>query len=249
MRVRNVGGPRAALISPASISFASQTVGTTSSGQQISFKNAGSSPIAIYGINASGDFTEISNCPASLPAGGSCTVAVSFSPSMGGTTTGSLQVSDSAGSISQVTSLSGAGLVPVISFAPAGVTFAAQAVGSTSNTQLVTLTNSGLGVLNIRGLVASGDFSMVSGTCSGSIAASSTCSFSLTFTPSGAGSQTGSVVVTSNALGGMFLALPEAVPTSVLPRLQLPNLLLRAVPQPTPSPCHPWARHSVTRST
>lgn len=99
------------------------------------------------------------------------------------------------------------GGVPGITFAPATLSFLPQALNSTSSAQQVTVTNTGAGVLSISGVAGSGEFSVVNNTCTGSIAASSSCSFGVTFTPSNMGSQAGFITVTSNAPGTNTLTL------------------------------------------
>src|SRR6266496_4901195 len=200
-------GVGVAQLSPASFSFASQTVGTTSAGQKVALNNTGLTPMRIYNLATSGDFAETNNCPASLAPSSSCIITVAFSPAGSGTRTGLLQVSASAGSLPQVTSLKGTGIVPAISFIPSALTFLAQPLDSATSAQTVTLTNTGAGVLSVTGINVSGDFSVTNNSCSGTIAASASCSFSVAFTPSAAGARAGSVVVTSNALAGNVLTL------------------------------------------
>ena len=203
-------GASSARLSPASLGFNNQTVGTSSSAASITLTNSGSTPLSIYSIATSGTFAQTNNCPASLAASSSCNVSIIFSPAAAGTQTGSLSVSDSAGSVPQVTPLSGTGVVPTISFAPAQLTFSPQPLGSTSGTQTITLTNSGPGLLMINGLSASGSYTVSGDSCSGTIAVSASCSFSVAFTPSAAGAQSGSVTVNSNATGTNAVLLSGA---------------------------------------
>ena len=80
----------------------SQTVGTTSSAQTVTFNNPTAGSVTISTITASGDFvlqTAGSNpCSNGLAvtAGGSCNIAVAFSPTAGGTRNGTLTVNDNA---------------------------------------------------------------------------------------------------------------------------------------------------------
>lgn len=194
-------------LSTAAFDFGNQTVGTSSSGQKITLKNSGPASMRIYAINVTGDFAQINNCPGLLTSGTSCTVTVTFSPSVNGNRTGSLQVSDSAGSAPQGTSLNGTGIVPVVSFSPASISFAAQPLTSTSTAQVATLSNAGPGVLIINSVAASGDFSLSNNSCTGAIAVGASCSFSVQFAPSLTGARTGFVVLSSNALGTNALSV------------------------------------------
>lgn len=90
-----------ASISPSSITFSAQTVGTTSALQNITFSNSGfiSSGLLIASITVTGDFAQTSTCPnpsTPLPSGGSCTVSVTFTPTTTGSRTGVLTFTDNS---------------------------------------------------------------------------------------------------------------------------------------------------------
>jgi hypothetical protein len=98
-------------ISPTSLDFGSQTVGTHSSAMNVTLSNTGTGPLGITGISTSpAFFSQSNNCGSSLAAGASCTIAIQFSPTLEGMLIGSLTVqTDGAGS-PQTVSLSGTGL-------------------------------------------------------------------------------------------------------------------------------------------
>jgi hypothetical protein len=105
-------GPMATL-TPTSLSFGNQHVGTTSGAKGIQLKNTGNaaltiSSIAITGTNAT-DFAQTNKCPSSLAPGAKCNINVNFSPTAAGTRTASLSVSDNAANSPQTVSLTGAG--------------------------------------------------------------------------------------------------------------------------------------------
>jgi hypothetical protein len=105
-------GPVASL-SAASLSFGSQTVGTTSAAQTVTLSNTGNATlsitsIAVTGTNAS-DFAQTNTCGSSVTAGAKCTIAVLFTPSALGTRTAALSISDNASGSPQTVPLSGAG--------------------------------------------------------------------------------------------------------------------------------------------
>jgi hypothetical protein len=100
-------------VTPTSLTFASQTVGTTSAAQTVTVRNVGTATltgivISDTGTNA-GDFNETTTCGASLNAGASCTVSVTFRPSARLSRTATLQISDSDPVSPQQVSLSGTG--------------------------------------------------------------------------------------------------------------------------------------------
>lgn len=99
---------------PASLTYATQTVGTTSTAETVTVKNnlPGTltiSSITFTGTNA-GDFLQsATTCGTSLVAGASCSVGIQFQPSAAGTRTAFLNVTDSGATSPQSVSLSGTG--------------------------------------------------------------------------------------------------------------------------------------------
>lgn len=88
-------------LSPASLTFAAQSVGTTSPPQQVHLTNTGKVPLdikkwALHGFDP-GDFSESNNSPSSLVAGASCTIAVTFKPTHTGARSAVLYVTDTGG--------------------------------------------------------------------------------------------------------------------------------------------------------
>jgi hypothetical protein len=109
----------AASLSPVSVSFGNQPVGTTSAAQTVTLSNSGNATLsitslAITGTNAS-DFAEIADaCGSSVAAGGNCTIGVTLTPSAVGQRTATLSITDNASSSPQAVSLSGTGSHDVI---------------------------------------------------------------------------------------------------------------------------------------
>jgi hypothetical protein len=96
--------------------------------------------------------------------------------------------------------LSGTGIAPVASLSPTSLTFAGQAVNTTSAAHSVTLTNNGDAALNISSIAIASDFAQ-SNNCGTSLAVGASCIFSITFKPLGSGSRGGSLAITDNASG------------------------------------------------
>jgi phospholipase C len=74
--------------------FLSAPVGQTSNPKNITLTNTSSAPLYIPSIQVSADFNQTNNCPAQLPAGGQCTVTVTFTPKKQGQVNGTLLVND-----------------------------------------------------------------------------------------------------------------------------------------------------------
>jgi hypothetical protein len=96
-----------ASVSPASLTFAEQQVGTASAAQAVILSNTSNRPMPINSISISGgnnlNFTQTHTCPAVLDAptvvGGisSCTINVVFKPNATGNRVSALSISDAAG--------------------------------------------------------------------------------------------------------------------------------------------------------
>jgi YVTN family beta-propeller protein len=188
------------VINPISLSFGNQAQSTASAVKNINLTNNLSTPLVISSIVTSGDFAQTSDCGNTVPANGKCTISVTFTPSIIGGETGSLTIVDGASDSPQTASLSGTGVVQA-KVAPISETWSALSVGATGSSKNVTLTNNLLTALPVNITFAGanpGDFAETD-TCSGSVAASSSCTITLTFTPSGVGSRTATLNVNDSA--------------------------------------------------
>jgi hypothetical protein len=197
-----------ASLSPPSLTFASQVVGSASAAQIVTLTNIGTaalsiSSVALTGANP-GDFAQTNGCGASVAAGDKCTISVIFKPTGSGSRAAAVTLTDNSGGIPQTVSLAGTGTVPIASLSPMSLTFASQAVGSTSAAQTETLTNSGTAAFSISSIALtganSGDFAQTNG-CGSSVAAGAKCSISVTFKPTASGTRSAAVTFTDNASG------------------------------------------------
>ena len=195
--------PQASL-SQASLGFPDEPVGTTSPAQSVSLGNAGNAPLNISGIAVTGDFAESDNCGSILAVNAVCTITVKFTPTATGNRTGTLTITDDAANVAgstQTVQLSGSGLtVPVVTLSTNTLTFSSQAIGSTSAAQPVTLSNIGSAPLVISNVTQSGNFAQINN-CGTSVAAGSTCTINVTFTPTASGNLFGTITITDNAAG------------------------------------------------
>jgi hypothetical protein len=200
------GGPALPLtLSPASLTFTSTGVGATAVAKTVTVTNKSTGSVTINSISASANYTAVgsgaSPCGGALAKSAKCTLSVTFTPSDIGSIKGAVAIATSAAGSPQIIGLSGTGVIPV-TLSPASLTFAAQAVGTTSAPQTVTLTNDSGTTLTISSVVASGDFNAnPAGTvpCGATVAAAATCTFSVTFTPNVTGAISGAATVSHNA--------------------------------------------------
>jgi hypothetical protein len=189
--------PSAVSLTPASLTF-SQKVGPPSPAQTITVANFGGSPLNISQITAGGAFAETNNCPRQLQAGSNCTISVTFTPTGTGAVTGSLTVNDDSYNLGKSQSATLHGTVPAATATPSSLSFGSLVVGDTSLAQKVTLKNSGSAPLQVTSITAPAPFAETN-TCGGTIAPSASCTISVTFTPTSAGSFTASLTISDNA--------------------------------------------------
>jgi hypothetical protein len=71
--------------------------------------NIGSDPLSIVSVTTTGDFSQINNCGTAVNAGSSCTINVSFTPSVIGARTGTISVADGATGSPHTVNLAGTG--------------------------------------------------------------------------------------------------------------------------------------------
>jgi hypothetical protein len=98
------------LLSNKSLVFGNQKVGTTSPAKTVTITNNQAIPLNISNIVATGDFVQKNNCHSTVAAAGNCKVSVTFTPTVAGTRTGSVTITDDAASSPQVVQLSGTGI-------------------------------------------------------------------------------------------------------------------------------------------
>jgi hypothetical protein len=187
-------------LSPTSLAFGNQPVGTPSTAQTVTLSNTGSAAlsitsVALTGTNA-GDFAQTNTCGSSVAAGGNCAITVTFTPAATGSRTASVSITDNASGSPQTASLSGTGTAAVVSLSPTSLAFGTQPVDVSSATQTVTLSNTGNAALSITSLALAGanasDFAQTN-TCGSSLAAGTNCTIAVWFTPSVSGTEAASL--------------------------------------------------------
>ena len=200
---------------PSSLVFPARAVGTTSPGSVVTLKNT--SPVTINftgaftvtGANAP-DFTKTgTTCGASLAAAGSCTVTLTFKPSIIGSETATLNIPNSSTSGPQSVPLSGSGVATLL-VSPASTTFASRTHGTTSADKFITVKNTTLMASVTISSIASSNSTVftidgahttcgTSPTYSTSLASGASCKIAVKFTPTAATTYHAVIVITDNA--------------------------------------------------
>ena len=190
-------GPYASL-SLFSLQFGTMALLSTSSPQTTILTNVGNAPLTITGISATGDFAETNTCGSPLAESASCTISVTFTPKAPGLRTGTLALADNAPGSPQSVSLSGTGQGPVVSLSGASLAFGDELVGTTSSSQTVTLANTGNGPLTITNISTTGSFPQTN-SCGTTVAASASCTITVSFAPGATGQASGMLTISDNA--------------------------------------------------
>jgi len=197
----------AVTISPTSLAFSSQPVGTMSASQTVSVTNRGGSQLNISSVTVSAGFTETNTCGPSLAVGVSCAINVAFAPTTLGLLNGTLSIVDNAPNSPQTATLTGTGTGPVANVSPSSVVFSNQIIGGTSEVETVSVSNTGNTDLTISSVAISGenagDFAIVSSgtTCvsNSTIAPGSSCTVNMTFTPTACCWRGSTLAITDNS--------------------------------------------------
>jgi len=167
----------------------------TQSTQSVTYANHGTSPISITSISTVGNYSQTNNCGSSVPAGGSCTISVTFDPDSAGLLIGNLWVSDNDPASPHTVRLSGVSEGVLVS--PLTLKFGKEHVNTTSKPQLVTVQNLADAVMNVGTITVTGNFAQTNN-CGSSIPGNGQCTISVTFTPTVAGGQQGKIMITDS---------------------------------------------------
>jgi hypothetical protein len=196
-------------LSATSLTFDPTAIGAASVDQTVTLTNAGTDLLTLT-VTTAGEFSQHGNCGASLPAGASCDLSVTFRPAGPGTRTGSLVVDDSAPGAPHTVLLKGTGAgVSGASLAatPAVVSFGARTIGAAGDPVVVSLRNNGSTVVAVSELSVTGDF-VATGCVAATLAPSEACTLTIAFEPVFVGTRTGTLTVRSAELSApLVLAL------------------------------------------
>jgi uncharacterized repeat protein (TIGR03803 family) len=197
--------------SPPTVNFGNQTLGIASNPTNVTLTNSGNQPLTISSLQITGgpEFSQQNNCPATLAQNANCAISITFTPAATGAQNATITVSDNASGSPQTVSLTGTGVLPSVNFSPASANFGNQTAG-TNGLTIITLTNTGIGVLTVSSIGItgpnSGEFSQTNN-CPTTLQPANSCGINVTFAPNVLGSASASLNITDNAPGS-----PQGVP-------------------------------------
>jgi trimeric autotransporter adhesin len=238
----NMAAVPVAIFNPSSVTFLPQPLNIASNTEAVTLSNNGGAAltgiaVSITGAEA-GDFSQTDTCAGTLNPGLSCTITVTFKPTVVGARSAQVSIADNSLGSPQTVALSGNGIsgTPKDVLNPNALTFTSELVGVASTPQTITLSNmTGTAPLSIAvngiaiGGAEAGDFSAtntcgVTASTGGTVAVGATCSINVTFKPTSATplARTAAITLTDNAadsgqmvtLNGTVIAVPTATPSS-----------------------------------
>ncbi len=227
-------------VSPTSVSFGDVTVETAGPARSFALTNDGLVPLetgatTLEGAEA-GDFTVGGACANKvLQPEESCTVTVGFTPSVLGARAATAKIAAEYGDFT--VPLSGTGvknLVPGVSAQPAEIRFESTEAGSVSATESITVNSTGTVPLDVTGVSLGGkepgDFTIVSNGCAGAVQPGGSCSLTVAFAPTKAGTLTSLVTVASNA-GDVYVTLGGTATSKPIPPVKPPKVTFKKKPK------------------
>ena len=189
-------------LSANNFSFANTQVSTQSPPQTLTLTSSGNAPVTISSLLFAGDFTTTGDtCSGqTLAVNATCTIQIVFAPTAVGPRTGQLTIYANISGGQAVVTLSGTGTTPAtILFTPPSLSFSPLVVNQTAAAQTITVANTGGTPATLQTPVITGDFSISNNTCTSTLAPSTACSLSITFTPTASGTRNGSLSLTDSA--------------------------------------------------
>ena len=207
------GTPSAPLIClgrSGSLVFSNTAVGASSAPQTVTLTNCGTAPLSVTNVffrtAASNDFSVVQNCTNPISPGGTCSLSVTFTPTIAGTRSTILDIYNTSSNSPVEIACSGTAFIPVpaVCASASTINFGNVDVGATGPVHSVTITNCGTGVLTISNVTVTGanagDFINLSFPCS-TLGVGSNCVIGLQFAPTAGGPRTANLAITDNAPG------------------------------------------------
>jgi hypothetical protein len=193
--------PATDTLSPMSLMFGPQQVGTASAGQAVTVTNSGDAALTALQASVSpASFTLTNGCAATLAGHSQCTLTVRFDPASAGAITGTLMVQDQLRPQAQTVPLSGTGLAPPqVVLTPASLSFGSTVVGTTTAAQNVAVSNTGGVAATLQAPAVTEDFTISANTCGAALAPGVGCTVGITFTPTAAGTRSGTLSIAGSA--------------------------------------------------
>jgi hypothetical protein len=189
-------------LSSADLTFPMQAVATESAPQTITVTNTGSAPLIVSMVATTGDFNETDTCTtAPIAVNATCRIQVIFLPTVTGSRSGVLTIygNVAGGQATAILSGTGGAAAPIV-LNPISLAFPSTTINATSTAQNITISNTSSNsiALQVPSIVGA-DFRITGDTCGASLGASTGCTVSIVFTPTGSGVRNGTFTIIDGA--------------------------------------------------
>ncbi len=196
-----VGVATTASLTPTTATFASTYAGGgVSAAQTFTFTNTSPIGLSFKTAVVTANFNLVSNsCPAAVAAGASCTLSVTFVPTVAGALSGTLTVTNGSSANGTLTAaLNGTGLPTTATLTPATQAFGNVVLGTSSAAFPFVYTNTSAIALTVTAASATGDYKVSTNGCA-TVAAGASCTIGVVLMPTVLGTRTGTLTVASSA--------------------------------------------------
>jgi sugar lactone lactonase YvrE len=195
-------------VAPESVDFSPELLKTKSGSQSVVLTNTGTASFTVNSTSITGDFSKTGSC-GTLMANKTCTIKVYFTPTAGGTRTGTLTFNLSIGTVK--VALTGTGETSAtgwLTFNPASLNFSNNYIVGDNPSMTITVTNTNEIFAGITSIAKTGSTTFTqTNNCGSGLAASAACTITVTFTPTKVGTVTGTLTVTESAGTAHAIAL------------------------------------------
>jgi hypothetical protein len=192
----------AVALTPNSLAFGNQSTGTSSPPQTLTLSNIGTTKVSVGAITITGDrgFSQTNNCSGGVAAGSACSIMVVFTPVTGGSKTASISVAYQGLGGHATATFTGFGVnAASVSLTPAVLKFPTELIGTASQAQTATLTNTGTLSVSVSSIMATGAFTETNN-CPATLTQGQNCQIQVQFKATARGSQLGQLMVTDSAV-------------------------------------------------
>src|SRR5215472_2761002 len=205
-----------ATFSPSSVDFGSQDVGIASSPLPVTLANTGNADLVVSSALASpSQFAMAGLASTTIAPGKQTTYTITFSPTDALAYSGALSLTTNSSATASV-ALAGRGRKRV-SISPTALAFGNQVVNTTSNSQNVTVANTGASNLVISGVSVSPSEFAFTGPTSTTVSPGASVIYSVSFTPALAQPYSGTLAFTTNTTAPSVSLAGTGVPSPGTP--------------------------------
>lgn len=199
--------------SPASLTFAAQKSGTTSTAQTVTLTNTGTAALQISGVQPPTGFLGTDTCAAAtLPVNATCTLKISFAPAAAGISTSTVQVvANVAGGYASLPLTGTATGVSRLVVSPTAISFGDVALNTVSASQTATVTNTGSAEATLTTPTVTTGYRITASTCGSTLPVAGNCTLSVAFVPTTPGPNNGSLAL-SDGNAAVSVALSANAP-------------------------------------